>query len=117
MRKLRVLEADAWYAVRTTIHDHEPVFEEPKMVELFKKVLGEVERIFVFELRDLDFAAYRISFKIKPVDGYQLPAIMRRIQQMFAARFNIMKGRSGHVWGKYWSEVLPGEPSAPKAEE
>jgi hypothetical protein len=110
MRKLRVLEADAWYAVRTSIHDHEPVFEEPEMVDLFMAVLGEVKKLFVFELRNLDIAPYQVSFNIKPADGYQLPAIMLRMKQMFAARFNAREKKTGHVWGKYWSEVLPGEP-------
>jgi hypothetical protein len=112
MRKLRDLESNVWYAVRTTINNREPVFEEQETAELFRKVLGEVERLFVFELRDLNIAAYEVSFNIKPLDGFQLPVIMRRMKQMFAARYNSMKGRTGHVWGKYWSQILPEEPSA-----
>jgi hypothetical protein len=47
----------------------------------------------------------------KSADGLQLPAIMQWLKQMFAVRFNLGTGRSGHIWGdRYWSRVLEGEP-------
>jgi hypothetical protein len=53
----------------------------------------------------------RLSFYIKPMDGLQLPAIMRRLKQTFTVRFNLRTERTGHVWGdRYWSRVLEGEP-------
>jgi hypothetical protein len=53
----------------------------------------------------------RLSFYIKPTDGLQLPAIMQWLKQTFTVRFNLSRGRSGHVWGdRYWSRVLEGEP-------
>jgi hypothetical protein len=51
------------------------------------------------------------SFYIKPADGFQLPDIMQWLKQTFAARFNVIDGRTGHIWGdRYWSMILPGEP-------
>jgi hypothetical protein len=53
----------------------------------------------------------RLSFYIKPADGFKLPKIMQWIKQTFSVRFNIVTWRTGHVWGdRYRSEILVGEP-------
>jgi hypothetical protein len=66
---------------------------------------------FPFEVRGLRIEADRISFYIKPEDGLELPAIMQRMKQVFAQRYNALTGRSGHIWGdRYWSRILEGEP-------
>ncbi|MDR0760707.1 MAG: transposase, partial [Treponema sp.] len=53
----------------------------------------------------------RLSFYIKPADGFLLPKIMQWLKQTFAVRFNLREGRTGHRWGdRYWSKVLEGEP-------
>jgi hypothetical protein len=32
-------------------------------------------------------------------------------KQTFTVRYNVPRGRSGHIWGdRYWSEILEGEP-------
>jgi hypothetical protein len=36
-----------------------------------------------------------LSFYIKPADGFQLPAIMQWLKQVFAVKFNQADGRSG----------------------
>jgi hypothetical protein len=52
-----------------------------------------------------------VSFYIKPGDGFQLPDIMQWIKQTFAVWFNVIDGRTGHIWGdRYRSEILAGEP-------
>jgi hypothetical protein len=59
----------------------------------------------------LRFSGPEVSFYIKPDDGLQLPEIMQWIKQTFATRFNVLDGRTGHIWGdRYWSLILPGEP-------
>jgi hypothetical protein len=59
----------------------------------------------------LRFSGPEVSFYIKPDDGLQLPEIMQWIKQTFAVRFNVLDGRTGHIWGdRYWSLILPGEP-------
>jgi hypothetical protein len=52
-----------------------------------------------------------VSFFIKPANGLQLPDIMKWIKETFAVRFNLLDGRTGHIWGdRYQSEILVGEP-------
>jgi hypothetical protein len=111
MRKLRLLEQDAWYEVRTAINNREPLFCRQEAVKVFCRVFGEVRERFDFELRGFRLDGERLSFYIRPADGLQLPAIMQWVKQTFAVRFNLSTDRTGHVWGdRYWSRVLEGEP-------
>jgi hypothetical protein len=113
MRELRVLAADVWYNVSTAVNNGEPLFRTPQdwQVHLFHQVLIETREIFVFELRGLKLEGDTASFYIKPADGFQLPEIMQWLKQTFAVRFNVIDGRTGHIWGdRYWSLILPGEP-------
>jgi hypothetical protein len=62
-------------------------------------------------MRGLRFEGAALSFYIKPADGKELPKIMQWVKQTFSARFNVIVGRTGHVWGeRYRSEILAGEP-------
>jgi hypothetical protein len=80
-------------------------------VELFNRVLREAGERFAIEVRHLVIQADRVSFYIKPTDGFMLPVVMQWIKQTFACRYNAMKRLDGHVWGdRYWSKVLIGEP-------
>jgi hypothetical protein len=37
---------------------------------------------------------------------------MKWIKQTFAVRYNLLTGRTGHIWGdRYWSLILEGEPA------
>ncbi|MDR1095339.1 MAG: transposase [Spirochaetaceae bacterium] len=111
MRKPRVLKAHAWYLVTTAVNRHEPIFLERNAVSLFNRVFREAGALFPVEMRRLRVEADRVTFYIKPVDGFQLPEIMQWIKQTFAVRYNVMKRLDGHVWGdRYWSKVLEGEP-------
>jgi hypothetical protein len=105
-----------WYEVRTSVNNTEPLFWSRPNQDLFKQGLYEVRQIYGFELRGLRFSGPRVMFYIRPADGFQLPEIMQWIKQTFAARFNVLDGRSGHIWGdRYWSEIVAGPP--PDAEE
>jgi REP element-mobilizing transposase RayT len=111
MRKPRILEALAWYWVITAINRHEPVFLDWAAVDLFNRVLREAGKRFAIEVRRLVIEADRVSFYIKPADGFMLPVVMQWIKQTFACRYNAMKRLDGHVWGdRYWSKVIGGEP-------
>jgi hypothetical protein len=80
-------------------------------VDLFNRVLREAGERFAIEVRRLVIEADRVSFYIKPADGFQLPEIMQWIKQTFACRYNAMKRLDGHVWGdRYWSKIVEGEP-------
>jgi hypothetical protein len=80
-------------------------------VAVFCQVFGEAGKRFAFTLRGFALEEERLSFYIRPADGLQLPAIMQWLKQTFSVRFNLRRGRSGHVWGdRYWSRVLEGEP-------
>jgi hypothetical protein len=97
--------------VRTSVNDTEPLFWSQANQDLFRQVLYEVRQICGFELRGLRFSGPEVSFFIKPDDGLLLPEIMQLIKQTFATRFNVLDGRTGHIWGdRYWSEILPGYP-------
>jgi hypothetical protein len=79
-------------------------------VSLFNRVFREAGALFPVEMRRLRVEADRVTFCIKPVDGFQLPEIMQWLKQTFAVRYNVMKRLDGHVWGdRYWSKVLEGE--------
>jgi REP element-mobilizing transposase RayT len=111
MRKPRVLAASAWYLVTTAVNRHEPIFLERNAVSLFNRVFREAGALFPVEVRRLRVEADRVTFYIKPVNGFQLPEIMQWLKQTFAVRYNVMKRLDGHVWGdRYWSKVLEGEP-------
>jgi REP element-mobilizing transposase RayT len=111
MRKPRILEALTWYWVITAINRHEPIFLDRAAVDLFNRVLREAGKRFAIEVRHLVIEADRVSFYIKPADGFMLPVVMQWIKQTFACRYNAMKRLDGHVWGdRYWSKVIDGEP-------
>jgi REP element-mobilizing transposase RayT len=111
MRKPRILAALAWYWVVTAINRHEPVFLDRAAVDLFNRVLREAGERFTIEVRYLAILADRVSFCIKPADGFQLPEIMQWIKQTYACRYNVYDGRTGHIWGdRYWSKIVEGPP-------
>jgi REP element-mobilizing transposase RayT len=111
MRKHRFLVQDAWYKVRTAVNNREPLFRRRQVAAIFYQALAEARERFSFEIRGLVLVEERLSFYIKPADGQQLLAIMQWLKQTFSVRFNLRRGRSGHVWGdRYWSQVLEGEP-------
>jgi hypothetical protein len=111
MRQIRLLAQGVWYEVRTSVNDTEPLFWSRLNQDLFKQGLYEVRQIYGFELSGLRFSGPQVSFYIKPADGFQLPEIMQWVKQTFAVRFNVIDGRTGHIWGdRYWSEILSGEP-------
>jgi hypothetical protein len=88
-----------WYAVHTSVNNTEPLFWSEPNRDLFKQALYEVRQIYGFELSGLRFSGPQVSFYIKPGDGFQLPEIMQWVKQTFAARFNVIDGRTGHIWG------------------
>jgi hypothetical protein len=112
MRQLRNLAQGAWYKVRTAVNDGEPLFREQQRTKaLLFRLLIEAKKMFTFEIRGFALEGERLSFYIKPADGFLLPKIMQWLKQTFAVRFNLRAGRTGHRWGdRYWSEVLEGEP-------
>jgi hypothetical protein len=73
MRKPRALAAHAWYWVTTAANRHEPIFLERNAVSLFNRVFREAGALFPVEVRRLRVEADRVTFYIRPVDGFQLP--------------------------------------------
>jgi hypothetical protein len=74
-------------------------------------VLREAGERFAIEVRRLVIQADRVSFYIKPADGFELPEIMQWIKQTYACRYNVYDGRTGHIWGdRYWSKIVEGPP-------
>jgi REP element-mobilizing transposase RayT len=117
MRKLRELKQGVWYEIRTRINNHESLFRRWKALAVFDWVFRETQKRYVFEVRAMRLVRDLLSFYIKPADGFQLPAIMKWMKQVFAVKFNKTDGRSGHIWGdRYWSRILPGEPPEESAE-
>jgi REP element-mobilizing transposase RayT len=111
MRKLRLLLPGVWYKIRTRINNREPLFRRPNALALFLRVFRQAKKRYDFEVRLLHLEDDWLTFYIKPADGYELPAIMKWLKQVFAQRYNRKDGRIGHIWGdRYWSEVIEGEP-------
>jgi hypothetical protein len=97
--------------VGTEVNIGEPLFKLPAAVALLHRVLREVKGFYPFELRGLRLEGARLTFYIKPDDGFMLPLIMQLLKQWFSLEFNRMTGRKGHLWGeRYESEILDGEP-------
>jgi hypothetical protein len=106
-----MLKQDVWYEIRTAVNNREPLFRLRQALALFSRVLDEAGRRFVFEIQGLHLADDLLAFYIKPEDGLSLPDILKWVKQTFAVRYNVMTGRSGHIWGdRYWSLILEGEP-------
>jgi hypothetical protein len=111
MRIKRLLAQGVWYEVRTAVNNRESLFHLWWAEMLFFRVFHETKGLFAFEIRGLRLEDHRLSFYIRPADGFRLPAIMQWLKQTFAARFNVCAGRTGHIWGdRYWSRMLAGEP-------
>jgi hypothetical protein len=117
MRHGRILGEHVWYLVSTAVNIGETLFQLPWTEKLLCRVLRDAKRIFSFEMCGLTFEGATLAFYIKPADGKELPDIMQWIKQTFSVRFNVIVGRTGHVWGeRYRSEILEGEPPVNAAE-
>jgi REP element-mobilizing transposase RayT len=111
MRSLRKLKQGVWYEIRTRVNNREPLFRRYNALALFARVFRETRSRFDFEILGLRLEDDWLRFYIKPADGLELPAIMQRLKQSFAQRYNRLDGRIGHIWGdRYWSLILDGEP-------
>ncbi|MDR0637342.1 MAG: hypothetical protein LBG27_00285, partial [Spirochaetaceae bacterium] len=87
------------------------LFRLPEAKALLHRVLRETKERYGFEMCGFQLEGARLTFYIKPEDGFMLPLIMQLLKQTFSLRFNIIVGRRGHVWGeRYESEILDGEP-------
>jgi hypothetical protein len=106
-----MLKPDVWYEIHTDINNREPLFRLRQALALFRRVLDDTGKRFVFEMTGLRLEADRLTFYIKPADGLSLPDILKWMKQTFAVRYNRLTGRTGHIWGdRYWSVILEGEP-------
>jgi hypothetical protein len=112
MRTKRILAENVWYEIRTAVNNREPLFRLwPAAAAIFFRVLREAAKLFAFEMRGLRLEDEKLSFYIRPADGFQLPQIMQWMKQTFAVRFNVYAGRTGHIWGdRYRSRIVAGEP-------
>jgi REP element-mobilizing transposase RayT len=111
MRHLRILKPDVWYEIHTQVNNREPLFRLRQALALFRRVLNETGERFAFEMTGLRLEADRLTFYIKPANGFALPDILKWMKQTYAVRYNHLTGRIGHIWGdRYWSMILEGEP-------
>jgi hypothetical protein len=105
------------YLVSTAVNVGEPLFELPWAKVLLYRVLRDAKGIYSFEICGLRFDGATFTFYIKPADGKELPKIMQWLKQAFSVRFNVIVGRTRHVWGeRYRSEILAGDPPVEVAE-
>ncbi|MDR2634319.1 MAG: transposase, partial [Treponema sp.] len=116
MRNLRVLKQGVWYRICSRINNREPLFNRTDALLLFARVFRQAKKRFPFDFRTLQLEDDRLTFFIKPEEGFQLPEIMQWLKQVFAQRFNGKEGRVGHIWGdRYGSEIVEGEPPGEEA--
>jgi hypothetical protein len=108
-----MLKQDVWYKIHTAINNREALFQLRPALSLFGRVLAEAKQRFVFEITGLHLVDDLLTFYIKPADGLELPDILKWMKQTFAVRYNLLAGRTGHIWGdRYKSLILEGEPPA-----
>jgi hypothetical protein len=87
------------------------LFRFRQALALFRRVFEETKQRFVFEVTGLRLEGEWLVFYIRPVDGFELPDILKWMKQTFAVRYNRLLGRTGHIWGdRYGSVILEGEP-------
>jgi hypothetical protein len=111
MRHERILGEHVWYLVSTAVNIGETLFQLRWTEDLLCRVLRDAKGNYSFEMCGLTFEGATLAFYIKPVDGKELPDIMQWIKQTFSVRFNVIVGRTGHVWGeRYRSEIIAGDP-------
>jgi hypothetical protein len=78
MRKQRILAQGAWYKVRTAINAGELLLREQQRTKaLLFRLLIEARKMFTFQIRGFALEGERLSFYIKPVDGFMLPKIIQ----------------------------------------
>jgi hypothetical protein len=93
------------------INNREPLFRSRQILDLFRQVLEQSKKCFVFEMIGLRLEDEGLSFYIKPEDGLELPKILKWLKQTFTVRCNKLMGRTGHIFGgRYVSKFLEGEP-------
>jgi hypothetical protein len=93
------------------------LFRRYAATALFARVFVQAKMRYGFEFRLLRLEDDWLTFYVRPVDGFELPEIMKWIKQVFAQRFNGIDGRIGHIWGdRYGSEIVEGEPPEEVAE-
>jgi hypothetical protein len=93
------------------INNREPLFRSRQTLDLFRQVLEESKKRFVFEMIGLRFEDEGLTFYIKPEDALELPKILKWLKQTFTVRCNRLMGRTGHIFGgRYVSMLLEGEP-------
>jgi hypothetical protein len=111
MRHERLLGEHVWYWVSTAVNVGETLFQLGWTEDLLCRVFRDAKGIYSFEMSGLKLEGATLSFYIKPADGKELPDIMQWVKQTFSVRFNVIVGRTGHVWGeRYRSEILAGDP-------
>jgi hypothetical protein len=111
MRHLRILKPNVWYEIHTAINNREPLFRLRQALALFRRVLDEARKRFVFEMTGIRLVGDQLTFYIMPADGLALPDILKWMKQTFAVRYTRLTGRIGHIWGdRYWSGIVEGEP-------
>ncbi|MDR0709360.1 MAG: hypothetical protein LBF77_04770, partial [Spirochaetaceae bacterium] len=69
----RILAQGVWYEVRTAVNNREMLFRLRPAAAIFFRVLRETRELFAFEIRGLALEDERVSFYIRPEDGFQLP--------------------------------------------
>jgi hypothetical protein len=69
--------------VRTAVNNREPLFQEHQRAEaLLFRLLFEAKNMFTFEMRGFALEGARLSFYIKPADGFLLPKIMQWLRNL-----------------------------------
>jgi hypothetical protein len=77
MRTHRQLQQNVWYNVQASVNISEPLFQLPWTETLLFRVLRETKGRYPFGMRGLRLEGARLTFYIKPKDGFMLPLIMQ----------------------------------------
>lgn len=107
MRKPRMLRDGGRYHVIARANRKEMILESAAMKDLFLETVARAKKKYDFRVENFTVMGNHFHMIIQPINGSNLSAIMQWIMSVFAARWNRLKGCSGHVWGeRFFSRIL-----------
>ncbi|OGQ44821.1 MAG: hypothetical protein A3H42_04165 [Deltaproteobacteria bacterium RIFCSPLOWO2_02_FULL_46_8] len=107
MRAPRIIGKDICYHIRCQCNNKEFRFETDDDFCLYETVLSEYIKKYGFHLNNYTLMHTHVHLIITIINEFTIDRVMRSINQIFAHKYNLRKGRSGHLWlARYKSSVI-----------
>ncbi|GAB1481190.1 hypothetical protein MASR2M78_00050 [Treponema sp.] len=107
MRKPRIIIAGAKYHVTSRVNHQEMLLHGVEAKQLFLDVVERAKKKFSFKLENFTVMDNHFHFIIKPEHNESLSKIMQWLLSVFAMKYNLIYGLTGHFWqGRFFSRVI-----------